>query len=674
LYVLLYKVVSFNLFDCRVPEDQGNEELMSIYETLYPLSDPPPPPLPPRTFPPCSSVGVRHSKHRPLERTRALPYQEGCVAMNPPEVHRQHKPVPVLSSTLLKKTDCSSGKVRNRHLQNQQGPSLPPKPKKLLNPEDSFAFEIIDTDEIKPVQTVNMPVTSCSSQNLQKSRVVSCTKLKETGRCEAHGLNVDAILKSNNNEDHSQIVSVSSAESKSGFKKPEEGAADVSCNSDELKGTNEAISLSNNNCNRPKKLAVKVAPCNVNGIMKEGECVPIVSAPLATPEQDGSLVDSSSLENLLNEDEDAVFLTPDNEIAAGETYACHLPDSSSSMQQDIVLSNSSVAANESSIHHSCTHSWPVNDVHALCNFNHSNESKASVSSSHETDQDGSVEVSTDGMLTDAHSNANKHQLCLLAVDSSKISRPKNFTSSATQLDSASAVSFQDLVCEMPVILTDMSNRENSADCAVSGTSGSSNSDVNNIYTSSLLSVPNPFSSSISPVSPNSLSDSGMALSSTTDCSTSSGSDTNTMVLSNHSSSPDSLGAGVVMSANADVTNSESGDKELVSCNKNVGLQSEGVETVPACFDIVDVDEENATEDSNKFVDASMEELGSLNSPLRAHKPLSRQVSHPPLTSLVQRPDPSAAPFCSAARLPLQRQAVIESSATVPRPHNRYVCS
>ena len=593
--------------------------------------------------------------------------------MNPPEVHRQHKPVPVLSSTLLKKTDCSSSKVRNRHFQNQQGPSLPPKPKKLLNPEDSFAFEIIDTDEIKAFHTVNMPVNSCSSQNLKKSCVVSCTKLKETGRCEAHGLNVDAILKSNNNEDRSQIVTVSSVESKSGFKKPEECAADVSCSS-EFKGTDETISLSKNNCDRPKKLALKDAPCNVNGIMKEGECVPIVSAPLATPEQDGSLVDSSSLENLLNEDEDAVFLTPDNEAAAGETYTCHLPDSSSSMQQDITPSNSSVTANESNKYHSCTHSWPVSDMHALCNFNHSNESKASVSSSHETDQHGSLEVSTNGMLTDAHSNANKRELCLLAVDNSKISRPKNFTTSASELDSASTVIFQGLVCEMPVILTDVPDRENAADGAVSGTSGSSNSDVNNIYASSLLSVPNPLSLSISPVSPNSLSDSGMALSSTTDCSTSSGSDTNTMVLSNHSSSTDSLGAGVVMSANADVTRSESGDKELGSCNKNVGLQSEGVEAVPSCIDIVDVDEENAAEDSNTFVDASMEVLGSLNGPLRGHKPLSRQVSHPPLTSLVQRPDPSAAHFCSAARFPLQRQAVIESSTTVPRPHNRYVCS
>jgi hypothetical protein len=561
--------------------------------------------------------------------------------------------------------------VRNRHFQNQQGPSLPPKPKKLLNPEDSFAFEIIDMDELKPVQTINMPVMSCSSQNIQKSWVVSCTKLKETGRCEAHGLSVDAFLKSNNNEGLPQTVTVSSVESKSGCRKPEEAAAGVSYNSDELKGTDGAKSLSNNNHDRPMKLAVKDASCNGNGSLKAGECVPTVSAPLATPEQDSSLVDSSSLENLLDEDEDAVFLTPDNEAAVGETFTCHLPDSSSSMQQDITQSDSSVATNESTKYQSCTHSWPVSDMRALCNSNHSSESKAGVSSSHETHQDGLPEVSSDGMLTDAHSDDTKLQLCLLAADNSIISRPKNFTIATSQLDCARAVIFQDLVCEMPVILTDMTNRENLAEGAVSSTSGSSSSDVNNIYASSLLSVPNPSSSSsISPVSPNSLSDSGMALSTTTDCSISSGSDTNTMVLSNHSSSTDSLGTGIVMNANADVNSSEPGDKVLGSCNKNIGLQPQCEEEVPSCIDVVDVDEENTAEDSTKFVDASSEELGSSSSPLRAHKPLSRQVSHPPLTSLVQRAEPSAAQCCSAARLPLQRQAGIESLATVPRPHNR----
>jgi hypothetical protein len=557
--------------------------------------------------------------------------------------------------------------VRFRRLQNQQGPSLPPKPKKLLNPEDSFAFEIIDTDELRPVQTINMPVmSSSSSQKLQKSRVVSCTKLKETGKCEAHGWNVNGAIKSYNNEDLLQTFTVSSAESKSGFKRPDVGAACVSCKSDELKGTDGAKSVSNNNHDRPTKLAVKDVFGNNNGNLKAGECVSIVSAPLATPEQDSSLVDSSSLENLLNEDEDAVFLTPDNETAVGETYTGNLPDNSSSMQQDIMPSDSSVTTNEDSKYQSCTHSCPVSDMHVLCNSNDCNDSKAGVSSSHETDHDSSLEVTTDGVLADASSDDTELQQCLLAADNSIISRPKNFTIPTPQLDVASAASFQDLVCEMPVILTNMSDRENNAEGAVSGTSTASDSDVNNVYSSSLLSVPNPLlSSSTSPVSPNSLSEAGMALSTTTDCSTSSGSDINTMVVSNHSSSTDSSGAGVVMSANVDVTTSESGDKELGSCKENVGLQSQGDEAIPSCIDIVDVDEENAAEDST-------EELESLNSPLRAHKPLSRQVSHPPLTSLVQRPEPSAAHFCSAARLPLQRQIGIESLATVPRPHNRYV--
>ncbi|KAJ9575738.1 hypothetical protein L9F63_007384, partial [Diploptera punctata] len=300
-------------------------QIRSIYETLYPSSDPPPPPLPPRAFPP----GSRNSRHRPLERMRALPYQ---VTLNPPEVLRQHKPV--------------------------SGPTLPPKPRKLLNPEDSFAFEIIDTDELRP---------SFSSHN--NVQVVSCTRMKEMGN-----------------------------------KKTEP--------------------------QRPMNLAV-----NGDSNRNETENFPVVSAPLATPEQDSSLVDSSSVENLLDDEDDAVFLTPDDE---GASY--------------------------------------------------------------------SYERST--------------------------------------------VNFKDL--------------------------------------------PNPSSSSISPVSPNSMSDSGMVLSTATECSTSSSSDTNTMVL---------------------------------------------------------------TDDNAEFVDASSEEPGALKSPtLRGHKPLSRQVSHPPFMQ-------------SPVRLPLQRQIGNEAAATTPRPHN-----
>ncbi|KAL1138157.1 hypothetical protein AAG570_009849 [Ranatra chinensis] len=82
----------------------------SVYETLYPTSSKEdPPPLPPRTFPP---------KHKPLERTRAV-----TSLRKPPEIHRKNKP-------------------------NCEGPTLPPRPKKITNPEDSFTFEIVDTDEL----------------------------------------------------------------------------------------------------------------------------------------------------------------------------------------------------------------------------------------------------------------------------------------------------------------------------------------------------------------------------------------------------------------------------------------------------------------------------------------------------------------------------------------------
>lgn len=72
-----------------------------------------PPPLPPRSH---------HMKHRPLERTKAL--EHGSIS--PPKVSRHQKP--------FYGTD---GAV----------PAVPPRPKKLVNPEDAFNFEIIDIDE-----------------------------------------------------------------------------------------------------------------------------------------------------------------------------------------------------------------------------------------------------------------------------------------------------------------------------------------------------------------------------------------------------------------------------------------------------------------------------------------------------------------------------------------------
>lgn len=92
----------------------------SVYETLYPSSSSsePPPPLPPRSFPP---------RHRPLERTRAL--HPSPHHRRPPEVLRKNKPL-------------------------IGGPVLPPKPKKALHPEDTFGFEIVDTDEFSTISSL----------------------------------------------------------------------------------------------------------------------------------------------------------------------------------------------------------------------------------------------------------------------------------------------------------------------------------------------------------------------------------------------------------------------------------------------------------------------------------------------------------------------------------------
>jgi hypothetical protein len=561
-------------------------------------------------------------------------------------------------------------------LQNQQGPSLPPKPRKLLNPEDSFAFEIIDTDELRPVQTVNMAVTSISSQNPRKPPAVSYPEFKEAERCESHESSDDyVLLKFNNTETLSHVISGSSVESKSGCKRSELGVK--AGNSGEWKGAGGAKSTSDNSRRRPMKLAVRDASCNDNANMKTSEGFPVVSAPLATPEQDSSLVDSSSLENLLDEEDNAVFLTPDNEGAVGQTYMCSLPESLSSMQHNVAPVDSSATTTESPEYQSCTHSWPVNDIQVLCSGTQSNGSKDGVSSSHGTDHGGegcSSGASTDGALTHVSSDSDggKLQLYMSASESPIITMPRNVALHEPQLGSTNASSFQDDVCEIPVVLTDVPNKESLAETAASSSNGLSDSGLSNIYVSSLLSVPNPSSasSSVSPASPNSLSESGMAPLSAADCSTSSGSDMNTVVHSIHSSSTDSLDAGFMVSASADVA-SESGERELDNFSKNLGSQSQDDEAAASCIDIADVGDERTAEDCNEFADARAEVLVSFNSPtLRTHKPLSRQVSHPPMTSLGQRPEPSGAHFCGAARLPLRHQIGNEILSTVPCARNK----
>ncbi|CAB3364744.1 Hypothetical predicted protein [Cloeon dipterum] len=101
----------------------------SIYETLYPKGEPMPPPLPPRASKPSMPAQKRPATlaHRPLERTKALQFSDEAA---PPIVPRHQKP------------QKSSPTV----------PEVPPRPQKLVNPEDVFAFEIIDVDEVSSSQ------------------------------------------------------------------------------------------------------------------------------------------------------------------------------------------------------------------------------------------------------------------------------------------------------------------------------------------------------------------------------------------------------------------------------------------------------------------------------------------------------------------------------------------
>lgn len=93
----------------------------SIYETLYPIKSDEAPPLPPRTH-----------VHKPLERLRALPYW-----IDPPEDPRKGKSLP-----------CSSLPI-----------------KKLIEVEDSFNFDLIDTDEVVSDDTNSFPGTASISNS-----------------------------------------------------------------------------------------------------------------------------------------------------------------------------------------------------------------------------------------------------------------------------------------------------------------------------------------------------------------------------------------------------------------------------------------------------------------------------------------------------------------------------
>ncbi|XP_054287754.1 E3 ubiquitin-protein ligase HECW2-like [Macrosteles quadrilineatus] len=180
----------------------------SVYETLYPSSNEPPPPLPPRSYPP---------RHRPLERTRAL--HPSPHHRRPPEVLRKNKPT---------------------------GPVLPPKPKKVVNPEDTFGFEIVDTDELS------------GASSLQESLSVEG---------ETSGDPLKPWVAGNNLVD---------------------------------------------------------------------ETLSRAEAPLATPEQDSSLIDTSSFENLIDE-EDIVENKPIQKTCVRRT-----PDTATVSSQSLVSQNDSI--------------------------------------------------------------------------------------------------------------------------------------------------------------------------------------------------------------------------------------------------------------------------------------------------------------------------------------------
>ncbi|XP_071447017.1 E3 ubiquitin-protein ligase HECW2-like [Hetaerina americana] len=200
----------------------------SIYETLYPT--PAPPPLPPRgrTSPPRQGCPAPGRGHRPLERTRATLRCEipppSPVGRNPPDLPRRREaPGPA--------------------------PDLPPRPndrRRLLNPEDTFAFEIIDTDELQTGSDTPPPPPA---------------KLEPEGAC---------------------------------------------CPAER--------------CARPVLLPVVEGDgaAVAAGCSSGGAAVSPSVAPLATPEQDSSLVDGSSLENLVDEEEEV----PDAEAVAAVFAFC----------------------------------------------------------------------------------------------------------------------------------------------------------------------------------------------------------------------------------------------------------------------------------------------------------------------------------------------------------------
>jgi hypothetical protein len=458
-------------------------EQESIYETLYPTdqkksgSDPPPPPLPPRASKPSIPAQKRPASlvsHRPLERTKALQYTNGSTVQQenamftsrtPPEVPRHHKPTAGSATSAVLSQKQVTKNINNQSSSSQEEenlPELPPRPNRLVNPEDAFAFEIIDVDEMR----------SNSLNNSSHPR--ACKQFAvDPNNCD----NVQQI----NNSNKKVVVTATASNSV------------TSDNNNIGGGVTSAI--------RPIRLAVEDA----NNL----HCGPADVAPLATPEQDSSLIDCSSIENLV--------------------------DDESSVTQDIIVET--------------------------CMPSHTNLMCGIETCSEVLNQSISSSSSPSRPLTNSGGDNAQE---LMSV-------------SSQQEDSGVSIKTEVPTRELEVATKENIDDQDGASAACFGC---------------LLSVPSVDSAGVSPISPCSLitptSDSGVGNNPTTN---SSGSDSNTVVFSNRSSSSDSL---------ASTTNAE--------------LLSE----LPGTSGIVEG-----------------EELGAIALPLfksdipRPHRPLSRQTTHPP---------------------------------------------
>ncbi|XP_075237322.1 hecw ubiquitin protein ligase isoform X2 [Lycorma delicatula] len=449
----------------------------SVYETLYPTSskclmsasDTPPPPLPPRSFLP---------RHRPLERTRAI---EPNI-QKPPEVLRKNKPI--LSSA---------------------GPVLPPRPKKIIHPEDTFGFEIVDTDELSGI----------SSSFLQDS----------FDQVPDQNLNVsDQIVPDNDKNGRPVELSV----------KPW-GVGVLS---------EVVIWKDGENLQR--------VTANCSGNNAPGASASTTAAPLATPEQEGNLIDGNpSIDNPTNDDNGHSVnsngvVRSNNKVMARKLF--HNQD-----HNTISSNNSSSSSHENNSQINNDSNNNVNHSDIVLNENSNNvpnlNNEIPQRLSNGIPENDNVETVPDKINTSTLQKIpSKENISdIIHTSGSNLIVPE--TSSSSQLTSPSMIS------------------PNSLTTALSG--------------NNLILPETSQSTSPSPVSPNSL----LINTSSTSESTLTVSDNNPMILSARSSSSDSV--------------------------------------------ISNTTENNDINDIPTLRPKSFTGNESPSGNIRTHKPLSRQVSHPP---------------------------------------------